>query len=164
MHLLLIADTHIPQRALDLPEAVWAEIDTADVVVHAGDWVSLDLLDQLQDRSKDLMGCWGNNDLGAEWRKRLPEVDRRTLEGVTVAVTHETGDKRKRDALCDEKYAGTDLLVFGHSHVPWDSTTPGGIRLLNPGSCIDRRMQPKCTYMTLDLVDGVIGDVTLHAL
>jgi putative phosphoesterase len=164
VHLLLIADTHIPQRALDLPEAVWAEIDTADVVVHAGDWVSLDLLDQLQDRAKDLMGCWGNNDLGAEWRKRLPEVDRRTLDGVTVAVTHETGDKRTRDGLCDQKYAGTDLLVFGHSHVPWDSTTPGGIRLLNPGSCIDRRMQPKCTYMTLDLVDGVIGDVTLHAI
>ena len=164
MHLLLIADTHIPQRALDLPAQVWAEVDTADLVVHAGDWVSLDLLDQLQARATDLMGCWGNNDLGAEWRRRLPEVDRRTLAGVKVAVTHETGDKRGRDAFCDEKYVGTDLVVFGHSHAPWDSTTPTGIRLLNPGSCIDRRMQPRCTYMTLDLVDGVIGDVTLHAL
>ncbi len=164
MHLLLIADTHVPQRALDLPAQVWAAVDDADLVIHAGDWVSLDLLDQLQERAKDLMGCWGNNDLGAEWRRRLPEVDRRTLDGVSVAVTHETGDKRKRDAFCDGRYAGTDLLVFGHSHVPWDSTTPGGIRLLNPGSCIDRRMQPKCTYMTLSLDAGVIGDVTLHTL
>jgi putative phosphoesterase len=164
VQLLLIADTHIPQRALDLPAEVWAAVDDADLVVHAGDWVSLDLLDRLQERSKDLMGCWGNNDLGAEWRKRLPEVDRRVVEGVSVAVTHETGDKRKRDAFCDGRYAGTDLLVFGHSHVPWDSTTPGGIRLLNPGSCVDRRMQPKCTYMTLSLEAGTIGDVELHQL
>lgn len=164
MHLLLIADTHVPQRARDLPDEVWAEVDRADLVVHAGDWVSLDLLDRLQDRAKDLMGCWGNNDLGAEWRQRLPEVDRRTVEGVSVAVTHETGDKRKRDTFCDQTYAGTDLLVFGHSHIPWDSTTPGGIRLLNPGSCVDRRMQPKRTYMTLDLTAGALGDVTLHAL
>lgn len=164
MQLLLIADTHIPQRALDLPAEVWAAVDRADLVVHAGDWVSLDLLDRLQERAKDLMGCWGNNDLGAEWRKRLPEVDRRTLEGVSVAVTHETGNKRGRDAFVDDRYAGTDLLVFGHSHVPWDSTTPGGIRLLNPGSCIDRRMQPRCTYMTLTLEAGVIGDVELRYL
>lgn len=164
MQLLLIADTHIPQRALDLPAEVWAAVDDADLVVHAGDWVSLDLLDRVQERAKDLMGCWGNNDLGAQWRKRLPEVDRRTLEGVSVAVTHETGDKRRRDAFCDGRYAGTDLLVFGHSHAPWDTTTPGGIRLLNPGSCIDRRMQPTCTYMTLCLEAGVIGDVVLHHL
>jgi len=164
VQLLLIADTHVPQRALDLPEEVWAAVDDADLVVHAGDWVSLDLLDRLQGRAKDLMGCWGNNDLGAEWRRRLPEVDRRVLEGVSVAVTHETGNKRGRDSFCDTRYAGTDLLVFGHSHVPWDSTTPGGIRLLNPGSCVDRRMQPRCTYMTLTLAAGAIGDVTLHAL
>ena len=164
MQLLLIADTHVPQRALDLPGEVWDAVDAADLVVHAGDWVSLDLLDRLQERANYLMGCWGKNYLGDEWRRRLPEVDRRTVEGVRVAVTHETGDKRKRDAFCDERYADVDLLVFGHSHIPWDSTTPGGIRLLNPGSCVDRRMQPHRTYMTLTLADGVVGDVELHRI
>ena len=164
MQLLLIADTHIPQRAVDLPAQVWAAVDEADLVVHAGDWVSLDLLDQLEERAQDLMGCWGNNDLGAIWRERLPEVNRRTLEGVQVVVTHETGDKRRRDTFCDTRFGGTDLLVFGHSHAPWNTTTPGGIRLLNPGSCIDRRMQPKCTYMTVTLADAGVHDVTLHDL
>ncbi len=163
MRLLLIADTHIPQRAVDLPDEVWAAVDAADLVVHAGDWVSLDLLDRLEARA-DLLGCWGNNDHGVEFRRRLPEVARRTVEGVELAVTHETGDKRGRDRFCDTRFAGTDLLVFGHSHVPWDSTTPGGIRLLNPGSCVDRRMQPHCTYLTVELADGVIGDPVLHRL
>lgn len=162
MRLLLIADTHIPQRALDLPDEVWQEVDVADLVVHAGDWVTLDLVDKLEDRANDLMGCWGNNDHGVEFRKRLPEVDRREVEGVRLAVVHETGDKRQRDAFCDRNFAGTDVLVFGHSHAPWDATTPGGIRLLNPGSCVDRRMQPHRTYMTLELTAGGIEDVVLH--
>jgi putative phosphoesterase len=161
VHLLLIADTHVPQRATDLPSEVWQAVDDADVVVHAGDWVTLDLLDRLAARA-DVLGVWGNNDHGTEFRNRLPEVARRTLDGVRLAVVHETGDKRQRDTFCDRSFPDTDVLVFGHSHVPWDSTTPGGLRLLNPGSCIDRRMQPHCTYMTLELSDGTIGDPVLH--
>jgi putative phosphoesterase len=164
VQLLLIADTHLPQRALDLPAEVWDAVDAADLVVHAGDWVSLDLLDRLTERAQDLMGVWGNNDHGTEFRRRLPEVDRRTVEGVRLAVVHETGDKRQRDAFCDRTFPETDLLVFGHSHVPWDSTTPGGLRLLNPGSCVDRRMQPHRTYMTLEVTGGEVGDVVLHRL
>ena len=164
MRLLLIADTHIPQRALDLPTEVWRAVDDAEVVVHAGDWVSLDLVDRLAARC-DLMGVWGNNDHGLEFRERLPEVSRRTLEGVRLAVVHETGDKRHRDAYVDQKFtASTDLLVFGHSHVPWDTITPGGLRMLNPGSCVDRRMQPHCTYMTLELRDGGVHDLVLHRI
>ena len=45
MRLLLIADTHLPKRAKDLPEQVWDAVDAADVVIHAGDWVEPDLLD-----------------------------------------------------------------------------------------------------------------------
>jgi predicted phosphodiesterase len=59
------------------------------------------------------------------------------------------------------QHPGLDLLVFGHSHIPWDTTTDG-LRLLNPGSPTDRRRQPHCTYMTLRLRDGEVGDVVLH--
>ena len=72
MRLLLIADTHLPKRAKDLPEQVWDAVDEADVVIHAGDWVEPDLLDQLESRAKRLVACWGNND-GTELRRRLPE-------------------------------------------------------------------------------------------
>ena len=158
MQLLLIADTHLPRRAKDLPSEVWAAVDAADLVVHAGDWVSLELLDRLEERA-DVLGCWGNND-GPELRSRLPEVARRTVAGVRLAVVHETGDARGREERLDSRYE-EDVLVFGHSHIPWDTVTPRGMRLLNPGSPTDRRRQPHCTYMTLDLPSG---EATLHRL
>jgi putative phosphoesterase len=160
VHLLLLADTHVPTRARDLPSAVWALVDTADLVVHAGDWMDVALLDALEERSRALLACWGNND-GPALRARLPEVARATLEGVRVAVVHETGPAAGRERRADAQHPDTDLLVFGHSHIPWDSVTPGGMRLLNPGSPTDRRRQPTCTCMTVELVDGQVRDVHL---
>ena len=57
MKLLLISDTHVPKRARDLPRQLWDEVDRADVVLHAGDWVDVSLLDALQDRAARLIGC-----------------------------------------------------------------------------------------------------------
>ncbi|HSO64272.1 MAG TPA: metallophosphoesterase [Ornithinibacter sp.] len=162
IRLLLLADTHLPRRAGDLPDAVWAEVERADVVVHAGDWVEVDLLDRLEARSRRLLACWGNND-GADLRARLPEVARATIAGVRVAVVHETGGREGRDARMRTAYPDTDLLVFGHSHIPWD-TAHSGLRLLNPGSPTDRRRQPYCTYLTARLVDATVEDVVLHRL
>ena len=63
-----------------------------------------------------------------------------------------------------QRYPDTDVLVFGHSHIPWDTTSATGLRLLNPGSPTDRRRQPYCTYMTATADDGRLGNVTLHRL
>ena len=163
MRLLLISDTHLPTRARDLPAEVWAAVDAADVVIHAGDWMSVDLLDQLADRAARLIGCWGNND-GDDLRARLPERADVTLDGVRFTVTHETGASAGRDERMARLYPETDVLVFGHSHIPWDATASTGLRLLNPGSPTDRRRQPHCTYMTAELADGVLGPVQLHRL
>ena len=160
---LLLADTHVPRRARDLPAMVWAAVDAADVVVHAGDWVDVSLLEALAARSHRLVACWGNND-GEELRRRLPEVGRAELAGVRLAVVHETGGKQGRERRCDERFDDVDLLVFGHSHITWDTVTPRGMRLLNPGSPTDRRRQPHCTYLTLTAVDGDLRDVELHRL
>ncbi|MDX6283243.1 MAG: uncharacterized protein QOH03_4314 [Kribbellaceae bacterium] len=163
MRLLLISDTHLPVRAKKLPAAVWAAVDEADVVIHAGDWVHVDLLDELTARSKQLIGCWGNND-GPLLRARLPEVARVTLDGVAVAVVHETGQAKGREERCERAYPDVDVLVFGHSHIPWDTTAPRGLRLLNPGSPTDRRSQPYCTYQTALIESGRLVDVALHNL
>ena len=61
-------------------------------------------------------------------------------------------------------YPDTDVLVFGHSHIPWDTTTKTGLRLLNPGSPTDRRRQPHCTYMTASVRGTSLTDVELHQL
>jgi putative phosphoesterase len=161
--LLLLADTHLPKRARDLPAQVWDEVDRVDVVVHAGDWVEVPLLDQLEARSARLVACYGNND-GPALRARLPEVARAEIGGLRLAVVHETGGKEGRERRCEAAYPDVDVLVFGHSHIPWDTTTASGLRLLNPGSPTDRRRQPHCTYMTATVEDRDLRDVVLHRL
>lgn len=163
MELVLTADTHIPKRARELPAELLRAVDAADVVVHAGDWVDEATLDLLGGRARRLVGVYGNND-GAGLRARLPEVARVELGGVRLAVVHETGAARGREERCQARFGGVDVLVFGHSHIPWDSTAAGGLRLLNPGSPTDRRRQPYCTYMTATADGGVLAGVVLHRL
>ncbi|MEP7053908.1 MAG: metallophosphoesterase [Actinomycetota bacterium] len=161
MQLLIMSDTHVPVRARDLPSALWDEVLRADAVLHAGDWMDVALLDALESCCDHVIGCWGNND-GFDLRSRLPEVGRAELGGLAFAVVHETGPSDGRERRMDARYAGTDVLVFGHSHIPWDSLTPGGIRLLNPGSPTDRRAQPVGTYLTATVAEGCLTDVVLH--
>jgi uncharacterized protein len=163
MRLLLLADTHVPRRARDLPAPVWDEVTRADVVFHAGDWVAPELLDTLTARAARLVACWGNND-GPDLRSRLPERADVVLEGLHFTVVHETGAAAGREARMSRQYPDSDVLIFGHSHIPWDTTTGSGLRLLNPGSPTDRRRQPACTYMTATLRDGELADVALRRL
>ncbi|MEU2664231.1 YfcE family phosphodiesterase [Micromonospora sp. NPDC007220] len=163
MRLVITADTHVPKRARDLPEPLWAAVDAADVVLHAGDWVDEALLDALAARARRLVGVYGNND-GPALRARLPEVARVELDGLRIAVVHETGPKTGRESRCAARFPDTDVLVFGHSHIPWDTVAPGGPRLLNPGSPTDRRAQPHATYLTARVAAGRLDEVELHRL
>jgi putative phosphoesterase len=158
-----MSDTHLPKRARELPPQLLAELPLADVVVHAGDWVDTATLDLLEERAHRLIGVYGNND-GPALRARLPEFARAELDGLRLGVVHETGDAQGRERRCAERYPDLDVLVFGHSHIPWDTTTGTGLRLLNPGSPTDRRRQPHRTYMTATVADGHLRDVTLHRL
>jgi putative phosphoesterase len=160
--LTLLADTHLPKRARHLPGEVWAAVESSDVVVHAGDWTESFLLDELEARAARLVACYGNND-GADLRARLPLVGRAELDGVRLAVVHETGQKQGREARLAALYPDTDVLVFGHSHIPWDTRAGSGLRLLNPGSPTDRRRQPYCTYMTA-IIDAGVVTAELHRL
>ncbi|SOC46494.1 hypothetical protein SAMN05660748_0275 [Blastococcus aggregatus] len=161
--LVITSDTHVPKRSRDLPHSLWTAITSADVVIHAGDWVDVALLDLLEQRARRLVAVHGNNDHGA-LRERLPEVARAELEGLRFAVVHETGDAKGREARCAARFPDVDVLVFGHSHIPWDTTAASGLRLLNPGSPTDRRRQPHGTFLTAVADAGRLRDVVLHAV
>ncbi|WP_030543420.1 metallophosphoesterase [Streptomyces albus] len=163
MRLLLMSDTHLPKRARELPPRLLELVPEADVVIHAGDWVDTATLDLLETRARRLIGVYGNND-GPELRARLPEVARAELGGLRFGVVHETGAARGREERCAREFPGLDVLVFGHSHIPWDTEAPGGPRLLNPGSPTDRRRQPHCTFMTAGISEGRLTGVRLHRL
>jgi uncharacterized protein len=163
MRLVITADTHVPGRARDLPSELWQAVDRADVVVHAGDWTEIALLDALTARARVLIGVYGNND-GPDLRERLPEVATADLAGLRVAVVHETGPRQRREERCAARFPDRDLLIFGHSHIPWDTRAPNGLRLLNPGSPTDRRREPYATFMTAEIVTGRLAAVRLHRL
>jgi putative phosphoesterase len=149
--LVLLSDTHLPKRAKDLPAELWSDIDAADVVVHAGDWVDLATVDRIAARARELVAVRGNNDHGFEGR--LPLVAAHRVEDLRFAVVHETGGAAGRERRAVVDHPDVDVLVFGHSHIPWDSTAANGMRLLNPGSPTDRRRQPDHTWMRC-VVDG----------
>ena len=150
--LLLMSDTHVPHRARAIPPQLWDAVDAAHVVIHAGDWTGIPLLEDLTARAARLIGVRGNNDIDPGFA-RLPEIATDTIEGVRFAVVHETGDATGREARCAARFPDADVLVFGHSHIPWDTTAESGLRLLNPGSPTDKRRQPHGTFVTA-LVDG----------
>ncbi len=153
----------MPQRARSLPDAVWAAIDDADLVIHAGDWNGLEIFEEVSARATDLLAVFGNND-GLELRSRLPEVAARTIDGVRIVVVHDSGDAAGREVRSEARFPEADLFVFGHSHIPWDSTGPGGMRLLNPGSPTDKRRQPHPTMLWAEFEDGAIVSTRLVEL
>lgn len=123
----------------------------------------MELLDELERRTRRVIGVYGNND-GAELRERLPDIARADIDGVRFAVIHETGAAAGREKRMDAAFQDVDVLVFGHSHIPWDTTTPNGMRLLNPGSPTDRRRQPTCTFLTARTDDGGLTDLRLRSV
>lgn len=164
VRLLLLADTHVLRRSRGLPAQVLAACREVDLVLHAGDWTDEATLDALVVAAPALLACWGNND-GDGLRARLPEVAAATVEGVAIEVVHETGTAAGRERRVAARHPDADVVVFGHSHVPWDTAVqrPDGrtLRLLNPGSPTDRRRQPRCTLMTATAADGGLSDVRL---
>ena len=121
------------------------------------------MLDALQERASRLIAVYGNN-YGPGLRARLPESTRVQLAGLRLAVVHDTGPAAGRERRCDARFPDCDVLVFGHSHIPWASVTPAGMRLRNPGSPTDRRRQPVATYLTAEIHDSGLDAVVLHPL
>jgi uncharacterized protein len=150
VRLAVIADTHVPARARDLPSAAWAVIDGADAVLHAGDVVEPALLDRVRERAP-VWAVLGNNDHA--FGGTLPERLELELAGVPVAMVHDSGEARDRRARLRRWFPAARVVVFGHSHVPV-LEDDGDLLLLNPGSPTDRRRMPTFTLAILTLEPG----------
>ncbi len=153
---VVLADTHIRRDSTRrLPPAVYAALEQADLVLHAGDVVTGDLLEELSGFAPTL-AVLGNND--AELAGRLPEDRLFTVDGYRIAMVHDSGARRGREARLQRRFPTADLVVFGHSHIPVDTPGLGGQRLFNPGSPTERRRQPVHTYGRLRIDDGRLVD------
>ena len=152
MRALVVADTHVrPDRARTLPDQVWAEAERADVILHAGDVMTGELLAELG-RHAPVHAVLGNNDVTLV--DELPETLELELDGVPVAMIHDSGARVGRAQRMQRRFPDAAVVVYGHSHLPDDSEGAGGQRLFNPGSCTERRRAPERTYGLLELRGG----------
>jgi putative phosphoesterase len=148
----VLSDTHIRDGSTRvLPPKAWELVRSADAVLHAGDVVEGALLDQLR-AAAPVHAVLGNNDHAL--RGVLPETLSVTLDGVRTAMVHDAGPKAGREGRLRRRFPDADLVVFGHSHVPWDAPGVDGQHLLNPGSPTERRGQPHRTMAIVDVADG----------
>jgi uncharacterized protein len=153
VNVLVLADTHIsPSRpGRRLPDRVYELLDDADVVLHAGDVTAPDLLHELEGFAP-VHAVLGNNDVLLQ----LPERVEVELDGVRVAMVHDSGPSGGRTARLRRWFPDADVVVFGHSHLPWREVDPGGQLHLNPGSPTERRRAPAKTAGWLELVGGEV--------
>ena len=159
MRVLVLADTHLRRGSTrGLPPAALAELAVAEAVLHAGDIVTGEVLESLA-RDAPTYAVLGNNDI--ELVGLLPERRVIELAGVRVAMVHDSGPRKGREARLHRAFPDADVVVFGHSHIPWDASGVEGQRLLNPGSPTQRRSQPRPTVATLDLADGEVVTTTI---
>jgi putative phosphoesterase len=159
---LLLADTHLgPGQADRLLQRIDDQLDGIDVIVHAGDLTDLSVLEALAHRvpDADILAVKGNNDAGVGLPERL-EAD---VDGCLIGVVHDSGPRAGRLGRLRRWFPSCDLVVFGHSHLPWhevDVSPDGHVQhQVNPGSPLLRRRAPTCTTARVVIRDGEVADV-----
>jgi uncharacterized protein len=154
MRLLVLADTHIRSgQRRRLPPAVYRALESADVVLHAGDVVTSRLLDELS-QFAPTYAVLGNNDHTLEGE--LSEQLCLELARVRIGMVHDSGPRKGRAPRLHRRFPDAHVVVYGHSHEPFDGLGVDGQRLFNPGSPTMRRRAPRHTMGILELGDGVV--------
>jgi len=152
MRVAVLADTHGPRRWRSCPPEVARQLDGVELILHAGDVCTAAVLDELATFAP-VRVVQGNND-GAEviaWGARPTlEFD---VDGLAVAMVHDSGPAAGRTSRLRRLFPTAELVVFGHSHIPW-SQCEHQLHTFNPGSPTDRRRQPRATMGLLEVVNG----------
>jgi putative phosphoesterase len=153
MLVAVISDTHMPRGARRLPAECVERISAADLLIHAGDFMTLDVLRELEAIGPPLVGVHGNMDT-AELRRLLPAERVVEAEEARIAVVHDAGPRAGRLERMRRRFGDrADAVVFGHSHLPLHERAEDGFQIFNPGSPTERRRAPAHT-MGMARADG----------
>lgn len=159
MRVVVLSDTHAPRYWKSCPPAVAEHLRGADLVLHAGDVCVAPVLVELAEYAP-VRAVLGNNDGPdvADWG--APETLELEVEGLRVAMVHDSGRATGRTARMRRRFPDADVVVFGHSHIPVD-VTGDGVRIFNPGSPTDRRRQPHGTVGLWRVEDGELVEARI---
>jgi putative phosphoesterase len=155
MKIGVIADTHIPDRAKDIPAQILEAFRDADMIIHAGDLVDLSVLDRLKAICKDIKVVWGNMD-SYEVRKKLPEKEIIKIGNFKIGVMHGYGPPSQLIELLGGifKEENVNVIIFGHSHSAINEKR-AGILYFNPGSATDKIFAPYNSYGIIEINDTI---------
>ena len=155
MRIGVIADTHIPDRAKDIPQKILEDFKGMDMVIHAGDFVDLSVLDKLKSVCRNVKAVWGNMD-PYEVRKNLPEKEVIKVANYKIGIMHGYGHPNKLIELMTEVFKDddVDLIIFGHAHSPLKKKI-GNILYFNPGSLTDEIFSPYNSYGIIEINDKI---------
>ncbi|MCJ7429016.1 MAG: metallophosphoesterase [Candidatus Nanohaloarchaeota archaeon QJJ-5] len=129
----IVSDSHIPSRATSVPDAIREKLETAETVIHCGDFDRKSFYEQFMDWFPDAYCVSGNCDyLG------LDSAVTFTVDDITFGVYHGSGIQPRghRPTLANiaEEKLEVDVLFHGHTHTSMAARENGSI-LINPGSC-----------------------------
>jgi len=155
MVIAVISDTHLPRGARRIPDACVERMRQSDLVIHAGDISTREVLDQIAGAAeKPVAAVYGNVD-SAELRNALPESRVIDAEGAKIAVVHDAGPATGRLKRMRKRFPDADAVVFGHSHIPLhERDDENGFQIFNPGSPTERRRQPQHTMGVARVAGG----------
>lgn len=156
MLIALISDTHMPRGARALPPACEAHLEAADLILHAGDIATLEVLADLGAYGPPVLAVHGNVD-GFEMRARVPPTREVEAAGARIGMIHDAGPAPGRLERLRELFPDCDAVIYGHSHIPLYEQAPDGFQIFNPGSPTDRRRQPRHTMGLARAEDGALA-------
>ena len=156
----VISDTHIPQFK-KLPDAIWEHFADVELIIHAGDLSVLRVIAELETLAP-VVAVQGNVE-EEEVILKLP-IKREIMVGpCRIGIVHILGDSHNRVKVARLEFPKARVVVFGHSHIPWNQDADGQL-LFNPGSATDRRHQPQCSIGLLYIDDdtkNVHGEIIM---
>ena len=154
MKIIVLADTHIPERSSDLPKQIYDDLKDSDLILHAGDIISLEFLKKLEKFGK-VQAVQGNMDEPA-LKDQLPLKEIIRVAKFTIGLTHGRGSpfglvEQVHKEFLKEK---PDVIIFGHSHKPLN-TRKDGVLFFNPGSPTDKIFSDSNSYGVITIGDSI---------
>lgn len=158
LDILVTSDTHV-STAARLPTGLLQLAERADHILHCGDLVAADVLDVLGAFAPVTVVA-GNCD-GHDVAARAPHEQVVELGGVRIGMIHDPGPREGRHERLAGRFPDAHVVVYGHTHQPEDATTREGVRILNPGSPVQRRRAPFHSAMWMRIAGGGVASVEL---
>jgi uncharacterized protein len=154
MKIVVISDTHMPKKAKQLPERLLNDLEDCDFIIHAGDWQTMELYNELKQYGP-IIGVNGNVD-GPELKSLLKtkEILRAGNFHIGIVHGHGTGKTTEKRAIETFKDDEVNCIVYGHSHIPVLKEI-NGIIVFNPGSPTDKRRQQEFSYGILTVGEEI---------